>query len=121
MMSQIGSSDSTARPGSALAVQLAGREVTSAILTYFGLIVTKGSAFAKGSCGLWLTRPGERRVPGRATISGVPARRKTAGLTGDGAVGRLVKVYDGGQWDRPGCGTAGECRALRGDCAGGGP
>src|SRR6516225_5332256 len=105
MTSQIGSSDSPARPGSAPAVRLAGKAVTSAILTYFGLIVTKGRAFAKGSCGSRLTRPGERPALGRATISGVPPRRKTAGLAGHEAAGRLAKGYDGGRCDRPVCGA----------------
>src|SRR5437763_9652279 len=78
MTSQMGSSVSPGRPGSAPAVRLAGRAVTSAILTYFGLIVTNGGTFAKGSCGLVARPPGERPALGRPTISGVPSRRKTA-------------------------------------------
>src|SRR6266480_3428423 len=84
MTSQMGSSVSPGRPGSAPAVRLAGRAVTSAILTYFDLIVTKGGAFAKGSCGAWLTRPAKGLPSGGSTISGVPSRRKTAGLRGHG-------------------------------------
>src|SRR5437879_6531800 len=79
MTSQMGSSDSPERLGSTPAVRPAGNAVTSAILTYFGLIVTKGSLFAKGSCGQ-AHPPGEMPALDGRTISGVPVRRKTARL-----------------------------------------
>src|ERR1700693_1268073 len=94
MTSQMGSSVAPARPGSAPAGRLAGRAVTSAILTYFGLIVTKGGAFAKGSCGPWLTRPAKGLPSGGSTISGVRSRRKTAGLAGMGRPTPAARVYD---------------------------
>src|SRR6266849_5266947 len=92
MTSQIGSSASPGRPGSAPAVRLAGRAVTSAILTYFGLIVTKGGAFAKGSCGPWLARPAKGLPSGGLTISGVPSRRKTARPRGHGTSDPAARV-----------------------------
>src|SRR5262249_16757862 len=54
MISQMGSLDCPASLDSASAARLAGSAFTSAILTYFGLIVTNGSVFAKGSCGFRL-------------------------------------------------------------------
>src|SRR5216684_6544502 len=107
MTSQMGSSVSPGRPGAAPAVRLAGRAVTSAILTYFGLIVTKGGAFAKGSCGPWLTRPAKDLPSDGSTISGVPPRRKTARPCGHGASGRTAKVYD----------TAGSAGSVSGEPA----
>src|SRR6266699_4889160 len=82
MISQMGSSDSPGRPGSAPTVRLAGKAVTSTILTYFGPIVTKGSAFAKGSCGPWRTSSGERPALGRLDHIGssIPTQNRPASL-----------------------------------------
>src|SRR6266545_8336125 len=61
MRSQIGSSDPA--PASGPAARLAGKwALTSAILTYFGLIVTRGGAFANGSCWPAKGPPARRNV-----------------------------------------------------------
>src|ERR1700724_1949220 len=108
MMSQTGASVSLGRPGSAPAGRLAGRAVTSAILTYFGLIVTKSGTFAKGSCGPWLTRPRKACPSSSPTISGVPAGRKIALPERHRGSPNRVRVYD----------AAGSARSEPGELAG---
>src|SRR5436305_555363 len=73
MISQMGSLNCAASLDPVSAVRLAGRAFTSAILTYFGSIVTDGAVLAKGSCGQCGAVVRENiRPPAASTISRVP-------------------------------------------------
>src|ERR1700674_388787 len=104
MTSQMGSSVAPARPGSAPAVRLAGRAVTSAILTYFGLIVTKGGAFAKGSCRPWLTRPAKRLPRTARPYREFRRDAKAPGVAGIRPPDEAARVYNAAGSSRSGSG-----------------
>src|SRR5260370_39762347 len=110
MTSQMGSSVAPGRPVSAPAVRLAGRAVTSAILTYFGLIVTKGGAFAKGSCGAWLTRPAKGPALGGLDHIGSSVPTQTRRASQAWGSDRAAKEHDAAGAARSGRRGTGQSR-----------